>query len=114
MTDTLLTVTDSAQQYLQKLLADKTEAVFRLTIKKTGCSGYSYHPELTELRSGDTAVQLANGTTIYLDSTWLHLLQGITMDYIEEDKMGLKQKRLEFLNPNESGRCGCGESFHVS
>lgn len=110
----LLTVTEKAQDYIGKLLQAKAEEVFRLTIKKTGCSGYAYQPEFAAARADDTPVLLGNGVTIYIDSTWLHLLQGITMDYIEEDKMGLKQKRLIFVNPNESGRCGCGESFHVS
>lgn len=110
-----ISVTESACAYLNKMLAAKPDTIFRLSIKKTGCSGYSYFPEIAnEPRSSDTAMRVNDSITIYLDTTWLHLLNGITMDYVEEEKIGLKQKRLLFINPKESGRCGCGESFHVS
>lgn len=107
-------VTDSAAIYLAKTLAAKPGMIFRLTIKKTGCSGYSYLPEVVDAaRVSDIEMSVSPELTIYLDQTWLHLLEGITIDYVEEEKMGLKQKRLLFINPKESSRCGCGESFHV-
>ncbi len=110
-----VTVTDKASSYINKLLAAKPGSVFRLTIKKTGCSGYSYLPEIVDQpKTADTTISMNPSTVIYIDSTWLHLLEGVTIDYVEEEKMGLKQKRLLFINPNESSRCGCGESFHVS
>ena len=36
-------------------------------------------------------------------------LLGTTMDYEE----GVLESGFKFVNPNEKGRCGCGESFHV-
>lgn len=112
---TPMTVTTAAAAYLVNKLASGQKKVFRLTIKKTGCSGYSYVPEIiAEPKAGDTLVKVSDELTIYIDTTWMHLLEGVTMDYVEEEKMGLKQKRLLFINPKESGRCGCGESFHVS
>ena len=57
---------------------------------------------------------LHNGVKIFIDTSWLHLLQDLQVDYVEEEKTGLKQKRLVFTNPNESSRCGCGESFHIN
>ena len=39
---------------------------------------------------------------------------GLTIDFVEESKMGLKQKRLAFINQKESARCGCGESFQMA
>ena len=32
-----------------------------------------------------------------------------TMDY----KEGMERSGFDFVNPNETGRCGCGESFTV-
>lgn len=108
-------VTENASNYIGKMLIAKPGAIFRLTIKKTGCSGYSYLPEIVDaVRTTDTMYQITPDVSIYIDTTWLHLLEGITMDYIEEEKMGLKQKKLTFINPKEASRCGCGESFHVS
>lgn len=111
---TNVTLTTSATQYLQKQLSNQPGKVFRLSVKKTGCSGYSYLPSMQEAPlPTDTAFKVTEDITIYLDTTWLHLLDGIQINFIEEEKSGLKQKRLVFINKNETGRCGCGESFHV-
>jgi iron-sulfur cluster assembly accessory protein len=109
-----IVLTDAASIYIKKMLEKKQGAGFRLSIKKTGCSGYSYMPEVIEtVNTNDVVIETANGVMVYMDTTWLHLLLGLNIDYIEEEKSGLKQKRLVFTNPKESSRCGCGESFHV-
>lgn len=106
--------TDAACDYIKKMLEKQGSKGFRLSIKKTGCSGYSYLPSLVEaVNPTDLTVETATGLTVFVDATWLTLLQGVHVDYVEEEKSGLKQKRLVFTNPNESSRCGCGESFHV-
>jgi iron-sulfur cluster assembly protein len=108
-------VTPSAEAYIQKMLEKEQGVGFRLTIKKTGCSGYSYVPAIVEkAQAGDASFTTTNGITIYIDPMWQHMLSDLQIDYAEDDKAGLKQKRLVFSNKNESGRCGCGESFHVS
>lgn len=110
---TNINVTPAASAYIKKML-EKTPGVgLRLSIKKTGCSGYSYLPEIAaDKKASDVVVTIAD-LTILLDGGWLDLLNGIKIDYIEEEKSGLKQKRLVFSNEKESGRCGCGESFHI-
>jgi iron-sulfur cluster assembly protein len=106
--------TDAAAAYIQAKIAAKHAVGLRLSIKKTGCSGYSYAPAIVDSAiATDMIFTLANGVTIFVDPLWAHLLEGVMVDYLEEDKMGLKQKRLIFSNPNEASRCGCGESFHV-
>ena len=112
--NTDIVLTDAACAYIKKMLEKDQRIGFRLSIKKTGCSGYSYLPEMLEkVNETDTVFETSNGVIVYLDTKWLHLLQGLHIDYKEEDKSGLKQKRLVFTNPKESSRCGCGESFHV-
>lgn len=107
-------VTEAAQSYLRNKLAATPGAGLRISIKKTGCSGYSYVPTVTEANNeNDMTIQVADGVTIFLDTAWLHLLDGVAIDYVEEEKSGLKQKRLVFSNEKEAGRCGCGESFHI-
>jgi iron-sulfur cluster assembly protein len=49
------------------------------------------------------------GVTLFVDSKALMFLIGTEMDYVE-DKL---QSGFVFNNPNEKGRCGCGESFRV-
>jgi len=109
-----IVLTDAACDYIKKMLEKNHGIGLRLSIKKTGCSGFSYSPSVVEaINAADTSFETANGIKIYVDTAWLDLLQGVHIDYIEEGKSGLKQKRLVFTNPNESSRCGCGESFHV-
>tara|TARA_R110000868_G_scaffold326156_5_gene587119 strand:- start:396 stop:740 length:345 start_codon:yes stop_codon:yes gene_type:complete len=112
--ETKITFTKSASRYIASMLAKKPGTHFRISIKKTGCSGYSYLPTMTEsVNPTDTCIQVTTDLPIYLDTTWLHLLEGVHIDYLEEDKTGLKQKKLIFTNEKEAGRCGCGESFHI-
>lgn len=109
-----MTFTAAASDYIKHMLEKEKGVGLRITIKKTGCSGYAYAPMILEKESSDDHVLvLKNGIKIYIDHQWSHLLEDITVDYVEDNKTGLKQKKLVFLNPKESGRCGCGESFHV-
>jgi iron-sulfur cluster assembly protein len=106
--------TDAACEYIANMLKKKNGIGFRLSVKKTGCSGFSYVPSIVEQSNpADLTFDTANGVKVFIDPTWQHLLQGLHIDYVEEIKSGLKQKRLVFTNPNESSRCGCGESFHI-
>jgi iron-sulfur cluster assembly accessory protein len=110
----MITFTDSASAYIKKILVKKKSIGLRLSVKKTGCSGYSYAPTIVEQPiATDLIIEMSDGLTIFVDEKWLDLLQGLHVDYSEEDKSGLKQKRLIFTNTKETGRCGCGESFHI-
>jgi iron-sulfur cluster assembly protein len=108
-----INLTPSASTYIKSMLEKKNGIGFRLSIKKTGCSGYSYSPSIIEKANPTDLILEREGIKIFVDVVWLDLLQNLQLDYVEEDKSGLKQKRLVFTNPNETSRCGCGESFHV-
>lgn len=109
-----ITFTDAACVYIKKKINEKQALGFRLSVKKTGCSGYSYLPTIVnDANPADVGFDIAPGLKVFVDTIWLELLQGLHIDYVEDDKSGLKQKRLVFTNPNESNRCGCGESFHI-
>ena len=82
----------------------------RLSVKKTGCSGLSYVVDYVQVAEADDVVQsLVNDYWIYIDKKSYPYLQGMKIDYV---KQGLNQK-LTFTNPNQTGQCGCGESFTV-
>jgi len=49
------------------------------------------------------------GVKIFIDSKALMVLVGTQMDYLEDDL----RSEFVFRNPNEKGRCGCGESFSI-
>lgn len=109
----MITFTDAACDYIKKKIAANKSIGFRLTVKKTGCSGFSYAPSMIDTINPHDQVIDANGFTVFVDPLWAHLFQGLKIDFVEEGITGLKQKRLVFINPNEASRCGCGESFHV-
>jgi iron-sulfur cluster assembly protein len=110
-----ITVTDAANTYIKKMIEKSHGVGFRLSIKKTGCSGFAYHPSVVEkINPADHVLTMGSDLNIYVDTAWLDLLQNLQVDYVEDEKLGLKQKRLVFTNPKEGDRCGCGESFHIT
>ena len=106
----IIHVTDAAIQHIQKLLKDKPKTTgFRLSVKKTGCSGYMYVTEVVNCKHEHDITMLVLDCNIYIDHACAPLILGTTMDYV---KKGLGSQ-LVFNNPNAEGACGCGESFNL-
>jgi len=81
-------------------------------VKSKGCSGLSYDMRFVDKADIPTLSEIVSehGVHVAVDPKAAMFLFGTTMDYIETPlKSGF-----EFINPNETGRCGCGESFSVS
>ena len=113
--DQLITLTDAALTHITEMLHKHVNGIgFRLSIKKTGCSGYAYVPAIIDkVTEGDLHFQIKNTLSIYIDPTSAPFLKNVEVDYRAEMGEGLKQKRLVFINPQEKNRCGCGESFTI-
>ncbi len=110
----LIHFTDAATKHLQDMLDKHQGGVgFRLSIKKTGCSGYAYLPAIIENINADDIHFTARKLPVYVDPLCTKLINGLVIDYVDDNSIGLKQKRLVFINPNEKNRCGCGESFTI-
>ncbi|MEM7226520.1 MAG: iron-sulfur cluster assembly accessory protein [Pseudomonadota bacterium] len=111
MSGQLITLTDAAAEQVKALIAksDKPVLGLRVGIKTRGCSGLSYFVEYAEEQKKFEDMIEDKGVKIFIDPTAVMFLIGSEMDY-QEDKF---QTGFVFNNPNESGRCGCGESFHV-
>ncbi|RMB00582.1 HesB/IscA family protein [Eilatimonas milleporae] len=107
---TAIEITDKAAGHIKALIAkDDTAVGIRLGTSKYGCSGLGYTVDLvTEIDPDDEMVE-DKGCKVYVDRKSLLFLLGTRMDW--ED--GLFSTGFTFSNPNEKGRCGCGESFHV-
>ena len=106
-----LTLTDSAAARVRALLDQRGQpsAGIRVGVKNTGCSGMSYSVEYADERGKWDEVIEDKGVTVLIEPKAVLYLIGSEMDY-REDKL---QSGFTFTNPNEKGRCGCGESFHV-
>ena len=108
----IVELTDAAYKHLQALIEKrKKRSQFRLSVKKTGCSGYMYQPEIVEMpQEGDISLKTTVGLIILIDARCMPLIKGTLVDYIKKD---FGQYQLHFNNPNAVGACGCGESFHL-
>lgn len=106
-----LTITDAAAERVRRLMekSDKPIIGLRIGVKARGCSGMSYFVEYAEEKKKFEEVVEDKGVTILIDPAATMFLLGSEMDYVE-DKF---QSGFTFKNPNEKGRCGCGESFTV-
>ncbi|HEY1795359.1 MAG TPA: iron-sulfur cluster assembly accessory protein [Stellaceae bacterium] len=106
-----LTVTDSAAERIHALLArrGKPSAGVRVGVRSRGCSGLSYTLEYADEKGKFDEVVEAKGVTVLVDPKAVMFILGTEMDYVEEKL----ESGFVFRNPNEKGRCGCGESFHV-
>ena len=106
-----LTITPAALKRIQELLAKrgKPSVGIRISIRTKGCSGLSYALEYADDKKPFEEVMEKEGTTILIDPKATLFILGTEMDFVE-DKL---QSGFVFRNPNEKGRCGCGQSFHV-
>ena len=81
----------------------------RVGVRTRGCSGYSYTFTYATTRETLDEVVEDRDVRIFIDAKILIFIFGSTMDYVEETF----RSGFVFQNPNEKGRCGCGESFRV-
>nr|CAA6803600.1 MAG: Iron binding protein IscA for iron-sulfur cluster assembly [uncultured Thiotrichaceae bacterium] len=105
-----ITLTDTAADRVAAFLANRGKGIgLRLGVKTTGCSGMAYTMEFAdELEETDTVFE-DHDLKIIIDPKSLVYLDGTELDFGKE---GLNEG-FKFTNPNESARCGCGESFTV-
>lgn len=102
--------TPAAIAHIRKDLEKHNAKGLRLGVKKAGCSGLKYVVDyIYEVNSHDHKFTFDNDLQVFVDPDSLSALLGLTVDYVKEGLNG----RLKFINPNEKGSCGCGESFMV-
>ena len=106
-----ITLTESAIIRVKILMerADKSVLGLRIGVTNTGCSGHMYQVEYAEeVRPLEEIVE-QEGIKIFIDPLAIMFVFGSNLDYVESKL----QSGFVFENPNETSRCGCGESFAV-
>ena len=104
-------ITERAVEEIKAKTALNPDAVgVRLTVATTGCSGNSYKMEhvLEEALDKDDKFE-QDGAVLYIPKMHSWMLFGTVIDF----ESGDLKSGFVFSNPNEAGRCGCGESFTV-
>ena len=106
----LMKLTDAAAERLTRLYeAGEHGKLLRIGVKTKGCSGLSYDMTWTDAPGPGDEVVRDRGLTVLVDRKASLFLIGTIMDY----EVKALTSGFTFTNPNEKGRCGCGESFHV-
>lgn len=107
--NTIIQITDSARTHLQAFIAPLGEqAGFRIAVKKSGCSGFSYLADIAKAPQPQDICVVENKVNVFIDANSVDIIRGTIIDL--QDK-GFGQKQLAFNNPNAEAYCGCGESF---
>lgn len=108
---TSIKLTDAAVKRVKSLMnkSEKTVLGLRVGITTMGCNGHSYLVEYAEEERPLEEVVEQDGVKIFIDPLAMMYIFGSTMDYVEDQMTS----SFVFENPNETGRCGCGESFSV-
>ena len=106
-----MTLTPAAVEQVKKLMdsRDKPTAGIRIGVRTKGCSGLSYTLEYADEKGEFDEVVEQDGIALLIDPKASMFIIGTEMDY-KVDKL---ESGFVFSNPNEKGRCGCGESFHI-
>jgi iron-sulfur cluster assembly protein len=107
----IIKLSDNAAVRIKEIMsnAEKESLGVRVSVKSGGCAGMSYVMEYAKSINPNDEVIEDKGVKVYVDSAAVMYLLGTEMDYKKEEF----SSSFVFNNPNETERCGCGESFKI-
>ena len=108
----MIQISEAAANKIKQVKVDEgksTEDFLRVTVKRGGCSGFSYKLDFDTVKKDDDKSFESHGTSLVIDSQSLLYLVGMTLDF----EGGLNGAGFVFSNPNATKTCGCGASFAV-
>ena len=107
----IIKLSDNAALRIKEIMSsNENESLgVRVSVKTGGCAGMSYVMDYTkEVNPSDELIE-DKGVKVFVDSAAVMYLLGTEMDYKKEEL----SSSFVFNNPNETERCGCGESFKI-
>ena len=111
MSKQVITLSDRAAIRVKEIMAQAKEQVIgvRVGVTSGGCAGMSYVLEYAKKPNPNDEIIEDKGVKVLIDPKAIMYLLGTEMDYKKEEL----SSTFVFKNPNETERCGCGESFKV-
>ena len=112
MSEQIIKLSDNAVNRIKEILsnAENNTIGVRIGVKSGGCAGMSYIMEYAKEVKPNEEVIEDKGVKVFIDPKAVMYLLGTEMDYKKEEF----SSSFVFNNPNETERCGCGESFKIS
>ena len=111
MSEQVIKLSNNAADRIKEIMsaADNSTIGVRVGVKSGGCAGMSYIMEYAKDVKANEEVIEDKGVKVLIDPKAIMYLLGTEMDYKKEKF----SSQFIFKNPNETERCGCGESFKV-
>ncbi len=111
MTKQIISLSENAAKRIKEIMsrAEKKSLGVRVGVKSGGCAGMSYVMEYAKKINPNDEVIEDKGVKVLIDPKAIMYLLGTEMDYKKEEL----SSTFVFKNPNETERCGCGESFKI-
>ncbi len=108
-TEKSISLTPAAAERVREFMSRDGGIGLRLSVKRTGCSGWAYDVSLAHEPGPDDHVFEDQGVQVVVDEKALAMVAGTRIDFAQEGLV----REFRFTNPNVTGECGCGESFTV-
>ena len=111
MNEQIIKLSDNAVSRIKEIMskAENTTIGVRIGVKSGGCAGMSYIMEYANEAKPNEEIVEDKGIKVFIDPKAVMYLLGTEMDYKKEKF----SSQFIFKNPNETERCGCGESFKI-
>ena len=111
MNEQVIKLSENAAEKIKDIMSKAEDSTIgvRVGVQSGGCAGMSYIMEYAKDIKPNEEVIEDKGVKVLIDPKAIIYLLGTEMDYKKERF----SSQFIFKNPNETERCGCGESFKV-
>ena len=109
-TDSGVLLTDGAAQKVHNLLEaeGRTDLSLRIAVEPGGCSGMRYQLFFDDRTLDGDVVKEFGSVKVVVDRMSAPYLGGAEIDFVDT----IEKQGFTIDNPNASGACACGDSFH--
>ena len=105
-----VTLSDGAAAKVKSLLDQegRDDLALRIAVQPGGCSGLRYQLFFDERTLDGDEIREFDGVNVVVDRMSLPYLHGASIDFVDT----IEKQGFTIDNPNATGSCACGDSFH--